>query len=241
MYQEIKPSREIGNTIDTFWTFSKNNSKERVKVLPDTCTDLIFDLKRNRAFLSGIMTQYQDRELMAESALIGVRFKIENFGALTKIPLHETKDLRLELSEVLPTQKRTSLNQLQDLGTITDKIAFLENFIATSYKENLQRQDQMVVSVAEKIRALKGIVHIGELAKSYPIGLRQLERRFKSYIGLTVKEFSNMVRFNNAKKSIANFSKSSLLEIAFDMGYFDHAHMTHEFLRISGENPSFFR
>ncbi|QFZ54626.1 helix-turn-helix domain-containing protein [Oceanihabitans sp. IOP_32] len=241
MYQEIKPSKGIDNLIDSFWAFSNNKSSENFKVLPDTCVDLIFDLNQNKGFLSGIMTNYQYRELATESDLIGVRFKSEKFGFLSKIPLYQTKNLRLELAEIFPTQNLKVLNQLTDIEKLTDKISFLENFVATSFKQDVESQDQIILTVAEKIRTLQGIVNVGDLAKLHHISLRQLERRFKSYIGVTVKEFSNIVRFNNTKNSIATFTKTSLLEIAFDMGFFDHSHMTYEFKRISGENPSFFR
>ncbi len=241
MYQEIKPAEGINNLIDSFWTFSTNKASENFKVLPDTCTDLIFDLNQNTGFLSGIMTNYQLLELKTESNLIGIRFKTEKFGSLSKIPLNETKNLRVELSEIFPAKNFNSLNQLNELETLTDKVNFLESFIETSFKENYRRQDQLILSVAQNIRSSNGIVNIGAIAKSHHISLRQLERRFKSFIGLTVKDFSNIVRFNIAKKAIATQTKTSLLEIAFDTGFFDHSHMTYEFKRISGENPSFFR
>ena len=241
MYQEINPSKGIDRVIDSFWTFSNSKSSEKFKVLPDTCVDLIFDLNQNKGFLSGIMTNYQIRELATKSDLIGVRFKTEKFGFLSKIPLCETKNLRAELNEIFPMKNLKPLNQLTDFEKITDKITFLEKFIGISFKRNFQRQDKMVLSVAQRIRLLKGIVNIGDLAKSHHISLRQLERRFKNYIGLTLKEFSNIVRFNNAKKSIATQTSTSLLAIAFDMGFFDNSHMTYEFKRISGENPSCFR
>jgi len=241
MYKEIKPSEGINNLIDSFWTFSKNKTSENFKVLPDTCADLIFDLNQNKYFLSGIMTHYQLTELTTESNLIGIRFKTEMFGSLSKIPLNETKNLQVELSQIFPTKTLNRLNQLNELGTITDKVNFLESFVETTFKDNHRKQDQLIISVAQNIRSLNGIVTIKDVAKSHHISLRQLERRFKSYIGLTIKEFSNIVRYNNAKKSIATLSETSLLEIAFNMGFFDHSHMTNEFKRISGENPSYFR
>ncbi len=241
MYQEIKPSKGLDELIDSFWIFSKNKASENFKVLPDTCADLVFDLNQSKGFLSGVMTNYQRMELAIESNLIGIRFKTEKFGSLSKIPLNETKNLRVELSQIFPTKNLIRLSQLNELETITDKVNFLENFIETLFKENYERQDQIILSVAKNIRILNGNVNIGDLAKSHHISLRQLERRFKNYIGLTLKEFSNIVRFNNAKKSIATSTKTSLLEIAFDMGFFDHSHMTNEFKRISGENPSCFR
>ena len=241
MYKEIKPSKAIDYVIDTFWTFSKNKSAESFKVLPDTCTDLIFDLNRNMAFLSGAMTQYQSRELMTDSEIIGVRFKIEKFSSLSKTPLHYTKNLRVELNEIISSKHLEPLNGLGDFEKIEHKINFLENFIGTLHRQNFHNQEQMVLSSSQNIRSLKGIVNVKELATSHHIGLRQFERRFKSFMGLTVKEFSNIVRFNNAKQSIESLSKSSLLEIAFNTGFFDHSHMTNEFKRISGQNPSSFR
>ena len=241
MYKEIKPSKGIDTIIDSFWTFSKNKTSANFKVLPDACMDLIFDLSKNRGFLSGVMTTYQFSELTPETDLIGIRFKTENFGAICKIPLNETKNLRVELSELFTAKRLERLYQLNELETIPEKVHFLENFIDTSFKQNMQEQDHIVLSVARSVRVFQGVVNVEDLAKSHHISLRQLERRFKSYVGLTVKEFSNIIRFINAKQSIANHTNSSLLEIACDRGFFDHSHMTNEFKRISGENPSFFR
>ncbi len=241
MYQEVKPSEGLNNVIDSFWIYSNNKASENFKILPDTCTDLIFDLNKNKGFVSGVMTNYQLTKLATDSNLIGVRFKTEKFSPLSKIPLNETKNLQVELSQIFSANNLNILNQLTDVETITGKINFLENFITTSFKQNYQRQDQLILSVAQSIRSVKGIVNVGDIAKSNHIGLRQLERRFKSYIGLTIKDFSNIVRFNNTKKAIASFTETSLLAIAFDMGFFDHSHMNYEFKRISGENPSYFR
>ena len=99
----------------------------------------------------------------------------------------------------------------------------------------------MIFKIALEIRKFNGNIKLTELAKSNFISLRQLERRFKKYIGITLKEFSTIIRFNSTKHLIANNHKTSLLEIAFDMGYYDHAHLNTEFKRMAGENPSSFR
>ncbi|WP_420573535.1 DUF6597 domain-containing transcriptional factor [Kordia sp.] len=241
MYQEIKPSKRIDSVVDSFWTFSKNKSSENFKILPDNCTDIIFDLKQNKGFLSGVMSKYQLRRLSTESDLIGIRFKTENFGSLSKIPLDGTKNLKIELSSIFPKVNLDILSQINDLENLNTKIKFLENFIETLFKQNYTTQDPIVLSVVKSIRLSKGVLTINNLAKSHHISLRQLERRFKSYMGLTVKEFSNVVRFENAKKRIKSSAETSLLKIAFDSGFFDHSHMNYEFNRISGENPSYFR
>ncbi len=241
MYQEIKPSEELSTSIDSFWTFSNNQILDQFKVLPDTCTDLIFDLRQNIGYISGAMTKYQLMELNAHSDLIGIRFKVEHFGNLSTVPLNEVKNLRVDFSQMLPSYNTNIFNRLSNLETTTKKIDFLEKFIITISRQNHHKQDKLVLSVARRIRQLKGILSIEGLAKDHYISLRQLQRRFKKYMGLTIKEFANIVRFNNAKKDIKTYKDLSLMEVAYNMGFHDHSHMHYEFNRISGENPSHFR
>jgi len=241
MYQEIKPSIESKDLIDSFWTFSNNKTVEKFKVLPDACTDLIFDLDRCESFLSGPMSTYQQYELKAQSNLIAIRFKSENFGSLPDFPLNETKNLTIECSSILSRFDFNITDELNSLDTIQKKITRLEVFISTAFYHNLENRDKLIISVAKRIRLLKGKINVEDLARSYHISLRQLQRRFKLYVGLTIKEFANIVRFKNTKKSIKTHSDLSLMQIAFKMGFYGHSHMNYEFNRIAGENPSQFR
>ena len=80
---------------------------------------------------------------------------------------------------------------------------------------------------------------IYELSRRHFITTRQLERNFKKFIGLTPKEYSNIVRFQNALNIIKNSSENrSLLDIAFECGYYDHSHLNNEFKRNTGFSPS---
>jgi AraC-like DNA-binding protein len=240
MYREIKPSEGFGNLIDSFWTFSNNTQVEKFKIHPDNCTDIIFDLSKNKAFISGIMSCSQNQELKANSNLIGVRFKTENFSRLTEIPLIHTRNIRTELREIIPNDSNV-LEQLNYYQSTTDKLLFIQKFIRqTEYNLN-KPNDKLISSITAKIKLSNGNINIKELATSNFISLRQLERRFKNNTGLTLKEFSSIIRFNNSKRVINNFKEKSLSEIAFEMDFFDHSHMTNEFKRISGENPSYFR
>lgn len=189
------------------------------------------------------MTHYQYRTLSIGTNLIGVRFKTENFACISKVPSIEIKNLRVEFSEVIPSYDPMILAQLQGLQLFVDKKNFLEKLITiVANKNDLKpKADELIFSVAEHVRSSKGIVNIKEVAKHNHISLRQLERRFKQRTGLTIKEFSNVIRFRNAKEAISKFKETSLLHIAFDSGYFDHSHMNYEFNRIAGESPSHFR
>lgn len=241
MYREIVPSKRLSCVIDSFWTYWNKEEPESFKVLPDSCIDLIFDLKRNIGFISGIMSTYQIRELEGDCHLIGIRLKAESFYSLTRIPPNEIKNLRTEIGNVFSKQDVHTISHLYSLKSIHDKVSFLEGFVAKKLKDSYQHKDGLAISIAKKIKILKGNLTIEDLATAHGVSLRQAERRFKNAIGLNQKEYARVIRFVHARKAISTSPKSSLLEIAFDSGFFDHSHMTYEFKRISGESPSSFR
>ncbi|WP_398358623.1 helix-turn-helix domain-containing protein [Sphingobacterium wenxiniae] len=68
-----------------------------------------------------------------------------------------------------------------------------------------------------------------------------MERNFKRFIGLSPKEYSNIIRFRNALNLIKKSNQNrSLLDIAFECGYYDHSHLANEIKRITGLPPSSF-
>lgn len=241
MYQEIKPSNRTYNSIQSFWTFKQNKSNIKFKVFPDNCVDLIIDLNQNKGFISGVMTHYQNRVLNENSNIIGMRFKAEVFSKLFEIPPSEIKNNRIEFSNVNLDWNSTMIQRLTDFTSLSDKIEFLEKFITIKQYNNDYYQDALISSIINEIRKVNGRVSIKDFSRSNHISTRQIERRFKKCIGITLKEFSNITRFQHAKKVISRSKQMSLLQIAFDTGYYDHAHMNNDFKRISGENPSFFR
>ncbi len=187
------------------------------------------------------MTNFQCKELGVQSDLIGIRFRSENFALMTNTPLSETKNLQIDIPHLIPKYHSQVLEQCLHFSSTQDKITFLQDFVLSTLREVHKTEDQLIVSVANEIRAASGKLKVRDLAKANYISLRQLERRFKNYIGLTIKQFSNIIRFNHAKQLIAQASDKSLSEIAWEVGFFDHAHMTKAFNRLSGENPTFFR
>ncbi|MEL6968691.1 MAG: helix-turn-helix domain-containing protein [Bacteroidota bacterium] len=241
MYQEIEPAKELSHLIQSFWTFSSSGIPASFKVLPDCCVDLIFDLNQEKAVVSGVMSKYQMRALETESNLISVRFKTELFSRLSTVPLAETKNLRVESQQVIANLDPNIVCQLNERSQTSDQVAFIEICIQQLLNQTGHELDELALNVAKKIRTLKGAINAQKLAASYHISLRQLERRFKKSTGLTMKEFANLIRFSNAKAAIKRCKKKSLLAIAFEAGFYDHAHMNYEFQRIAGENPSTFR
>jgi len=241
MYQEINPSILTQNAIESIWIYKGPKDKIKFNVLPDACVDLIIDLNQNRGFVSGLMTQHQEQSLGANAHIIGIRLKAEHAAFLTGLPLGETNNQKIDFSQLDPSWDSTWMQKLYDFDAMSDKVYYLEKYIfkkAESFKHNL---DNRILTLTNNIRKSKGKMSIIELAKSNLISTRHLERKFKKEMGVTLKAFSNIIRFTHAKSQISKSPHTSLLEIAYNAGYYDHAHMNKEINRIAGKNPSAFR
>lgn len=109
------------------------------------------------------------------------------------------------------------------------------------YLERLSHPRFSLLPVIADIEQCKGRVRMDDLMHRHCTTARQLERQFKQQVGLSPKEFIGLTRFNHAFGEVAREDgKRSLMEIAWDCGYYDHAHMTGDFMRRMGRGPSDF-
>jgi AraC-like DNA-binding protein len=96
---------------------------------------------------------------------------------------------------------------------------------------------------------------VEELSRNFHVGNRTMERIFKENVGIPPKEFIKIVRFQEVLRRLRQIrppdvsnggmqdgspgvSEESLLRIAFELGYYDHAHLTNEFKKYAGIRPS---
>jgi AraC-like DNA-binding protein len=62
---------------------------------------------------------------------------------------------------------------------------------------------------------------------------------FNEHMGISPKEFIKVIRFQQVLKRIRKKDyKESFSQLAYEMGYYDHAHLTNEVKRYSGFNPT---
>jgi len=92
---------------------------------------------------------------------------------------------------------------------------------------------------AELIRHSKGI-RIEDLPNLIFISKRQLEREFKSKVGISPKHYLRITRINEVVRLLDDNHTTDLSSVAYQCGYFDQAHFINDFKRITGEKPTIF-
>lgn len=78
------------------------------------------------------------------------------------------------------------------------------------------------------------------LTKKFKISERQIERKFKTFIGIAPHNYLRILRFEKTLHRLRVRDFKNLSDIAYDLNYSDHAHFTREFKELSGYTPKAF-
>ena len=117
-------------------------------------------------------------------------------------------------------------------------MALIEQQLLTSMNASNCLRYSLISSVCHRIHQSFVSLSLDHIARAHGIGLRQLERLFRANVGVTMKEYQTIIRFKHTLQDIASDPEKSLLHVAYDMGYFDHAHLTREINKMAGIPPS---
>ncbi len=239
-YQQFEPHLALRPYIDAYWTVTGNNPEPvSQRILPDGCVDIILNLgddlrdkdgismKSENVYLVGTMTQAIESRVQQNTHLLGIRFKPAGFSAFYQYAsLHGFTDKTVAFE----TKLAPDLKQ-----TLKHSVAYLNRF----FLNRLAPPGHHLQQVVRAIECSKGLLRVPDLEDHHSLSTRQLERQFKQFIGISPKEFISLVRFRQVLHSIHNNSNNkSLLHIAFDHGYYDHAHLANTIKKYTGLTPS---
>jgi len=241
-YNIYQPAPILRSLIDMYWQVSGRLSEvEMITLLPDgginlfvnlgeriqsTCFDR--EIKHEGIFLVGPMMKTDVQIVRNEVMLYGVRFKPGAFFYFHKYD---------SLDQVANTFHDFPRHNFPDLKKTTEHFAtYFDQF----YLDRLSPPKYSVLNCISDIYQNIGSISVSALAKKNFMTERQLERHFKQHVGLPPKKLAALERFRKAYDMLNTKVKRSIDEIAWECGYYDHAHMTNDFKRFTGQPPTAF-
>lgn len=240
-YKEIQPCTALEPYIHSFWELTgEEDDRQWERIFADGCPGLVVNLGDPcvtdnggvtmdfaKTYVAGVMTSFKDSFIKTDTHLFGVCLKPGVFSNFFNYaPQNELRNKTIQLEE------KYSFNIDQ---FIKNPFYYLNLF----FLDRFQDKNNLLQSILSDIHQSNGQMSISEIAKRGFLSIRGLERSFKTHIGITPKEYSNIVRFQNALSTIKNSTQDrSLLDIAIECGYYDHSHLTNEIKRITGIAPS---
>ncbi len=236
------PAAALRSYIEMYWLLSGYVEQEEViQLMPDGGINLVLNLgedikslkfrkniNHDCTYLVGTMMQTDEQVLLGKVLILGVKFKP---GAFTHFYQFESLD---KYSNLFHEFNR------RDFPDIIKTIQYFLPYIDQFYLDRLSPPRYSILKIVADICEHTGILKIDELARRHFTTIRHLERQFNQQIGVSPKEFINLTRFNNAFVKFQSYNKQTLTDIAWESGYYDHAHLTNDFKRYTGKAPTEF-
>jgi AraC-like DNA-binding protein len=191
--------------------------------------------------LVGPLTAASVQVLPAHTAVVGVRFWPGAASALLGVPADELVDRTVRLDEVWGGAGVRLGELLAGAPGPDAALGLLQRYLVC----RRPRDDHPDPVVAEAVRRLMPWqpVEVGALSGQLAISGSQLRRRFLAVVGVGPKTLQRTLRFQGylalaqAAAAPGGPRGNRLADLAVEVGYADHAHLSRECLRLTGVTP----
>ncbi|XOV93250.1 MAG: helix-turn-helix domain-containing protein [Bacteroidota bacterium] len=116
-----------------------------------------------------------------------------------------------------------------------ERVNEVQNWCMTLYKERVKEfseVEKLIFNLRESLGKVKVFSLIEKQAS------RNLERQFKSIMGMSPKHYARLLRFNSALTLLSREPEIPLLEAVVRTGYYDVAHLCRDFKALHGPLPT---
>lgn len=252
MYREHAPPPVLTDLVECFWTRRVSGgaaAKSRSRILPDGCSDIIFDLDQPRAagteprawppaFVVGLMRTASVVEEPGSVDLLGVRFRPGGATPLLRMPADELAGSRPPADDVV--RGLGGWHERLAGAPLSERLTVLAHLLEGLRRDDTGREPRVARAVS-LVEESAGAVPVQRLAEAVDLSRRQLERLFRREVGCTPKEACRVARFRLAVRRMERDASAPLARLALDVGYYDQAHLTREFTRLAGVPPGRYR
>ncbi len=232
-YTEWPAPAALRDAVACLWAQVTSDADRSGLVLPDGCTDLIWEQGRG-AFVAGPDTGPVPTTMTAGTVMLGIRFRPSAGGSAFGIPLSELRDQRVDLADLRPGDARRLSATLDPDPAAARALDVTAALVADG------APDLAVTQAARLLRDPQARAE--DVAADIGLSLRQLRRRCHAAVGYGPKTLQRVLRFRRFVSRIDASpdgpDRLDLAAIAAEAGYADQAHLTRECGKLSGLTPA---
>lgn len=228
-YHELAPQIVLSDYIKCYWYFHKTTSTPLTyNIMPDGCFDLLIFIKDNtisHCMLTGLWSKMVTVEY-TYTDIIGIRFKPYAISTLLNIRMRDALDSSFDFN-----MKDWGIDGDFFLETQINFVKIAEYFdrcFSLMIKTN--NEDKRMQHLFKIIEGMFGTVNVDTISQKIGLSSRQIHRKLSENIGLGLKEYANIIRFDYSLKMLEK-------EGTYSHGYYDQSHFIKDFKRYTGLCP----
>ena len=251
-----KPRLELQPYIESVWVFESATGialTDRNLAVPNGCPKLIIPYENSLSGISedraGVSREHGlyfvgnriKATLIHSSArktgFIGIEFSPHAAFPLFGIPMHETVEEKIFDSEVLFGRwGRQTRETLCNMEKPEQKVNFIQDELVKLSRRS-QRSNGVIEFCVNALKLAHGRIPIKELERKTGYSRRYLDLLFRQQVGLPPKVLAGIFRFQMLYRKWAQGLSYDLLKERLYDYYYDQAHFSKEFRRMTGYSP----
>ncbi len=246
---EYVPHSPLSFFVAKFWHYEQylvGHAWERI--MPSHGTGLLINLEedelrwrdignatvnRIRGFgISGPQPRPMEIDTFQQRFIMGVEFREAGAAALFGVPAYELAATHVGLADLCGRVVTLLHEQLVDAPSADVRFRLLEAWLMPRAAARMQRCLPIVhaLSLLERLP-------VAAVASQLAMSPKRMIESFRSEVGLTPKLYCRVRRFEQMLRAVEQSDEVNWALVGCQHGYYDQAHLTHEFRSLSGYTP----
>jgi len=254
----VRPRLELRPYIESFWVLESpiGLSASAISIAaPNGCPKLIIPYENSIVSVANGRTQMSYAHRMyfvgnrdsatliwssaRKTGFIAIEFRPHGAFPIFGVSMSETSNQLWESDCVFGQWSRDVQVTLNDLERIDKKVAYIQDRLILLLRKN--RCDAGLVDYCVgALRSADGRISIRELQQRTGYSRRYLDRLFRQHAGLSPKVLAEIFRFQRFYRKWAEGLSFDVFKAELYDHYYDQAHFTKEFRRMTGHSPGKF-
>lgn len=245
-YAEYAPAGDVAQYVASYWSFDVAGDADAPvhDVLPDGCISLscrtAADGTIDPPVVLGPRLTRLSVPVRSGDRYFGVRFWPDAGGAALRTPAEALRDEVQPADRLLGPAAGALAVAIARAPAVDDRVHVCDEALRAVLAEAWPL-DPTARAALMLLIAAGGDVAVRTLAGSVGTGNRQLQRRFRAAVGLTMKEFARIRRVRVAAAALLEDQRAGAAQLAVLAGFADQPHLIRELARVAGASPTALR
>jgi AraC-like DNA-binding protein len=246
---EYVPRAPLAFFVAKFWHYEQyvvEHAWERI--MPSCGTGLLINLdedelrwrelgdtavNRIRGFgICGPQPQPIEIDTFQQRFIMGVEFQQAGAAALFGFPAYELTAAHVGLADLCGREATQLHEQLVAAPSANVRFRLLEAWLMPRAAARMRR----CLPIVQALSLLEHLP-VSAVASQLAMSPKRLIHSFRAEVGLTPKLYCRVQRFERMLRAIAQSAEVNWAVVGNQYGYYDQAHLAHEFRHFSGYTP----
>lgn len=251
----VQPRPELQPYIESFWVFESAVGmplKDTSMAAPNGCPKLIIPYENSLVSVADGRTQISHEQGLyfvgnrdtstlihsvgRKTGFIAIEFSPHGAFPIFGIPMQETANCLFDADVVFGRWGRDIREALRNLEKVNQKVQFIQDELVR-LKNKHQRDNSLIDFCIRALKLTDGRIAVRELERRTGYTRRYLDLLFSNHVGLSPKVLARIFRFQQFYEKWARGLPYDIFKEDFEDYYYDQAHFTKEFKKMTGFSP----